>query len=208
MLPERRNKNLSISESSDNSKSANPEHSLEIVKQKWKRIDEIMGKSDVRKFTWNLKIQIQVLKRAVVSIQRLSRLNLTEKNMGIELIDNSYLLLSSVYIKDGIDLCIVAWILWPDEERNSNPNLEKEVKRRLSVEATAAANRSGRWKNQMRRVAHNGCCRRVAQTRALCSHLWKILISEELVDALMNIEIPLVCFLVLILCMSFSRENI
>jgi len=68
----------------------------------------------------------------------------------------------------------------------------QEVKRRLSSEAVAAANRSGRWKNQSRRVAHNSCCRRVAQTRALCSVLWKLLISEGLVEALMQIEIPLV----------------
>lgn len=44
----------------------------------------------------------------------------------------------------------------------------------------------------MRRAAHNGCCRRVAQTRALCSVLWKLLVSEELVEVLMGIEIPLV----------------
>ena len=44
----------------------------------------------------------------------------------------------------------------------------------------------------MRRAAHNGCCRRVAQTRALCSVLWKLLVSEELTEALLNVEIPLV----------------
>ena len=44
----------------------------------------------------------------------------------------------------------------------------------------------------MRRVAHNGCCRRAAQTRALCSVLWKLIISEELLEALNKIEIPLV----------------
>lgn len=46
----------------------------------------------------------------------------------------------------------------------------------------------------MRRAAHNGCCRRVAQTRALCSVLWKLLVSEELIDVLLDIEIPLVNF--------------
>lgn len=70
----------------------------------------------------------------------------------------------------------------------------QEVKKRLSSEAAADANQSGRWKNQMRRVAHNGCCRRVAQTRALCSVLWKLLISENIIEAFMNIEIPLVKF--------------
>lgn len=70
--------------------------------------------------------------------------------------------------------------------------LKQEVKKRLSSEDAAAANRSGRWKNQMRRAAHNGCCRRAAQIRALCSVLWKLLVSEELVEVLMSIEIPLV----------------
>ena len=46
----------------------------------------------------------------------------------------------------------------------------------------------------MRRAAHNGCCRRVAQTRALCSVLWKLIVSEELTEALLNVEIPLVNF--------------
>jgi len=44
----------------------------------------------------------------------------------------------------------------------------------------------------MRRAAHNGCCRRVAQTRALCSALWKLLVSEDLAEVLMGIEVPLV----------------
>ena len=70
----------------------------------------------------------------------------------------------------------------------------QEVKRRLSTDAAAAANRNGRWKNQMRRVAHNGCCRRVSQTRALCSVLWKLIISEGLVEALKKIEMPMVKF--------------
>lgn len=64
----------------------------------------------------------------------------------------------------------------------------------MSCEAAAAAARNGRWKNQMRRAAHNGCCRRVAQIRELSSVLWKLLISEELVEVLLNIEIPLVRF--------------
>ncbi|CAK7353378.1 unnamed protein product [Dovyalis caffra] len=165
-----------------------PENWLEIFQQRWNKIGEIMGKEGVPKFTWNLKVQLQVLKGAVVSIQRFG----PSRKISIpELIDSSHLMLSPVNIKEAIDMCIVAWILWPDEEKSSNPNLEKEVKRRLSSEAVAAANRNGRWKNQMRRVAHNGCCRRVAQTRALCSGLWKLLTSEGLVEALKNIEIPL-----------------
>uniref|UniRef100_A0A516IJI0 Helicase and polymerase-containing protein TEBICHI n=1 Tax=Turnera subulata TaxID=218843 RepID=A0A516IJI0_9ROSI len=236
-----------------------PENWLEIVRQRWNRICEIMGKLEVKKFTWNLKVQIQVLKSAVICIQRIGCLNLSGTNMGPESIDSSHLLLSPMTIKEGIDMCIVAWILWPDDERSSNPNLEKvnikvhvcitkskpnaiciiclqlltnatkifvkvksnqkyniffkfsvfsflslinlcknpllqEVRRRLSSEAVASANRSGRWKNQTRRAAHNGCCRRVAQTRALYSVLWKLLISEGLIEALTNIEMPLVHF--------------
>ncbi|EEF45923.1 DNA polymerase theta, putative [Ricinus communis] len=169
-----------------------PENWLEIVRHRWNRIGKIMGKREVIKFTWNLKIQIQVLKNAVVSIHRFGSTNLSGKDLDLELIDSSHLPLPQINVTEGIDMCIVAWILWPDEERSSNPNLEKEVKRRLPTQAVAAANRNGRWKNQMRRAAHNGCCRRVAQTRALCSVLWKLLISEGLVEALKKIEMPLV----------------
>ncbi|KAF2286941.1 hypothetical protein GH714_035873 [Hevea brasiliensis] len=182
---------------SENHKNVLPhENWLEMVRHRWNRIGEIMGKKEVKKFTWNLKIQIQVLKKAAVSIQRFGSPNLSGKSLDIELLDNSHFLLSPVNIKEGIDMCVVAWILWPDEERSSNPNLEKEVKKRLPSEAVAAANRKGRWKNQMRRAAHNGCCRRVAQTRALCSVLWKLLISEGLFEPLNDIEIPLVNVLV------------
>ncbi|XP_022996478.1 helicase and polymerase-containing protein TEBICHI isoform X2 [Cucurbita maxima] len=171
------------------------EHWFEILEKRWKKINEIFVKENVRKFAWNLKVQIQVLKCPGVSVQKLGLLNSARRNMDHKLVDGSYLLLSSVHISNGIDMCIVAWILWPDDERNSTSNLEKEVKKRLSSEAAAAANRSGQWKNQMRRVAHNGCCRRAAQTRALCSVLWKLIISEELLEALNKIEIPLVSIL-------------
>ncbi|XP_059641680.1 helicase and polymerase-containing protein TEBICHI isoform X1 [Cornus florida] len=187
----RRNDSLSTSVSGDNMKILVPKNRLEIANQRWNRIGSIMGKKSVRKFSWNLKVLIQVLKIPSISIQRLGDLNLAVKTMGVG-IDSSYYLLAPVYVRDGIDMCIAAWILWPDEERSSSPNLEKEVKKRLSSEAAAAANRHGRWKNQMRKAAHNGCCRRVAQTRALCSVLWKLLISEGLAEALMSIEIPLV----------------
>ncbi|KAL1315068.1 hypothetical protein HN51_041855 [Arachis hypogaea] len=172
--------------------SSNSKHDLEIAKDRWSRISKILGKRDVKKFTWNLKIQIQVLKKPAVSLQRFGCSYNLGNNEDFEIVDSSYVLLPRVLIKDVIDMCIVTWILWPDEERSSNPNLEKEVKKRLSSEDAAAANQSGRWKNQMRRAAHNGCCRRVAQTRALCSVLWKLLVSEELVEVLMRIEIPLV----------------
>lgn len=74
----------------------------------------------------------------------------------------------------------------------------------MSSEAAAAANRDSRWKNQMHKAAHNGCCRRVAQTRALDSVLWKLLASENLVEALTNIETPLVSsFVVYFVRISF-----
>ncbi|XP_039165720.1 helicase and polymerase-containing protein TEBICHI [Eucalyptus grandis] len=165
---------------------------LESIKIRWNRICGIMGKRSVRKFTWNLKVQIQVFRNSAVSIQRISRPYLAGKDMGPEIIDNSYLVLPPVDVNDGIDICVVAWILWPDEERSSCPNLEKEVKKRLPSEVAAAAHRCGRWKNQMRKSAHDGCCRRVAQTRSLRSVLWKLLIDEELFEPLMMIEVPLV----------------
>lgn len=169
-----------------------PNLQWEIAIHRWNRISTIMMKKDIKKFTWNLKVQIQVLKHPTVSIQRFGGLSLLVKSLGVDLLDNNFYLLSPVPIQDAIDLCIVAWVLWPDEEKGSNPSIEKEVKKRLSIEAAAAANRNGRWKNQMRQVAHNGCCRRVAQTRALCSVLWKLVISEGLVEALGATEMPLV----------------
>lgn len=68
----------------------------------------------------------------------------------------------------------------------------QEVKKRLSSDAAAAANRSGRWKDQMRKAAYNGCCRRVAQTRALYYVMWKLLESEKLVEPLVTVEMQLV----------------
>lgn len=47
----------------------------------------------------------------------------------------------------------------------------------------------------MRQAAHNGCCRRVALSRALYSVLWKLLTSEELMEALLTIESPLVKYI-------------
>ncbi|KAJ4950046.1 hypothetical protein NE237_026878 [Protea cynaroides] len=189
------NEDASRSAHSDSSNVVTVSHRWEIAKNRWNRMAMIMGRSHVRKISWNLKVQIQVLKYPGISVQRFGGLSFIQKDMNIELIDNSYFLLSPIYVKDGIDMCLVTWILWPDEERSSNPNLEKEVKKRLSSEAAAAANRSGRWKNQMRKAAHNGCCRRAAQTRALGSVLWKLLISEELDKALISIETVLVTVL-------------
>ncbi|KAJ8751696.1 hypothetical protein K2173_025862 [Erythroxylum novogranatense] len=186
---------LPLNESLEQNNIQPPEKCLEMVKIRWNRILEIMGKVGVKKVTWNLKIQIQVLRSAVISVRRLSSLNPSEEVSGLKLVDNSYLMLSPINIREGIDLCIAAWILWPDEERSSFQDLEREVKKRLPSDAVEAANWNGRWMNQTRRAAHNGCCRRVAQTRALCSVLWKRLISEGLLEAFMKIEKPLVTVL-------------
>lgn len=102
-----------------------PQHWSDSVKVRWRRIGEIMGKVGVRKFTWNLKVQIQVLRNCSISIQKMGLTSDTRKDMGLQLVDSSYFLLPSVNVKEGIDMCVVAWILWPDEERSSNPKLEK-----------------------------------------------------------------------------------
>ncbi|GJN13402.1 hypothetical protein PR202_gb00096 [Eleusine coracana subsp. coracana] len=68
------------------------------------------------------------------------------------------------------------------------------VKRRLHSEGTATANRDGRWRNQMHKAAHNGCCRRAALTRALSSVLKKLLVCQNLDSLVETIEGPLVNF--------------
>jgi len=65
----------------------------------------------------------------------------------------------------------------------------QEVKGRLSSEAVAAAIWNGRWKNQMWRVAHNGCCRPCCKNTSPLFWSLKFLTSEGLVEALKNIEI-------------------
>ena len=37
----------------------------------------------------------------------------------------SLLLLPSIDIEEAIDICIVAWLLWPDEESTYTPTLEQ-----------------------------------------------------------------------------------
>ncbi|KAJ3673940.1 hypothetical protein LUZ60_005932 [Juncus effusus] len=167
---------------------------LEGAKSRWNKIVEIMGKINVRKITFNLKVQIQALKSPCISIQRLSKLGIGKNSEinGTELIDNSYMKMKTICVYDATDICLIAWILWPDEESKNTPNLDKLGKKRLSSEASAAANRDGRWRNQMHKAAYNGCCRRSAQTRALASVLNKLLASEKLADIISKIEGPLV----------------
>ncbi|TVU51610.1 hypothetical protein EJB05_03050 [Eragrostis curvula] len=161
--------------------------------RRWNKIGDIMQQKSVKKMTWNLKIQIQALKSAYFSCQRLARFHLDHKTLiDIEVRDNSYVLLPAISVYSGLDICLVAWVLWPDEESKTAPNLEKLVKRRLHSEPTAAANRDGRWRSQMHKAAHNGCCRRAALTRALFSVLKKLLVSQNLSGLVETIEGPLV----------------
>lgn len=118
---------ISLSACGNKHKVSFSKNDLEISRHRWSRINKIMGKRDARKFSWNLKIQIQVLKRPAVSIQRFGCLDCFGNNMTLEVVDNSYILLSPIHVKDAIDMCIVAWILWPDEERSSHPNLERVI---------------------------------------------------------------------------------
>ncbi|CAN1785302.1 Helicase and polymerase-containing protein TEBICHI [Linum perenne] len=189
---DKKNNDTKVDEVSEIGSHLPNQNMLEGVQRRWNRIGEIMRKKNVKKFTWNLKVQMQVLKKASLSARRFGSKCMPTEDLGLQISETSDILLPAVNIREGIDLCVVAWILWPDEERSSNPSLEKEVKKRLSSEAIAAANWISRWKNQMRGVAHNGCCRRVAQIRALSSVLWKLLISEGLLEPLNTIEIPLV----------------
>ncbi|XP_015698275.1 helicase and polymerase-containing protein TEBICHI [Oryza brachyantha] len=165
----------------------------EELTRRWNRIIEIMRRNNVKKMTWNLKVEIQALKYPCVSCQRLARLHLDYKMLkNVEVLDNLYVFLPPISVHSGLDICLVAWVLWPDEESKTVPNLEKLVKRRLHHEAAAAATRDGRWRNQMHKAAHNGCCRRAAQTRALGSVLRKLLVSHNLNGLLETIEGPLV----------------
>ncbi|XP_058228469.1 helicase and polymerase-containing protein TEBICHI-like [Rhododendron vialii] len=86
----RRNDTLSMIISGDGDDVLAPKHWFEFAMQKWNRIVMIMERKDVKKFTWNLKVQIQVFKVPAVSIQRLGSLNLAVKTLGLELLDSSY----------------------------------------------------------------------------------------------------------------------
>lgn len=98
----------------------------ELARCRWNKIAKIMQQNGVRKTTWNLKVQIQVLKIPSISIQRFGRLYHDHKDIdGIEVLCGSYLLLPSISVCDGIDMCLISWILWPDEESKSNQSLEK-----------------------------------------------------------------------------------
>jgi DNA polymerase theta len=106
--------------------------------RRWKKIDQIMQQQSVKKMTWNLKIQIQALKSAYISCQRLARFHLDHKVLeNIEVLDNSYVLLSPISVYSGLDICLVTWVLWPDEESRTVPNLEKVHHKLCSAEPLA-----------------------------------------------------------------------
>lgn len=110
-----------------NNMSLMPSVQLDLGKLRWNKILSIMGRKDIRKFTWNLKVQIQVFKCPSISVHRFGSLSVAVKSTGLKLIDNSHYLLPPVHLQNAVDLCIVAWILWPDEEKSSSPNLEKVI---------------------------------------------------------------------------------
>jgi len=94
--------------------------------RRWEKITDIMQQKSVQKMTWNLKIQIQALKSPYISCQRLERFHLDHKMLDkVEVLDNSYMLLSPISVYNGLDICLLAWVLWPDEESRTVPNLEK-----------------------------------------------------------------------------------
>lgn len=119
-------KNLPLSNVSGDNDALSPKHQWEMALQRWDRIRTIMGKSNVKKFTWNLKKQVQVLKCPAVSILRVGSVNAVAKAVGLNL-NEGYYILSPVHLQDAFDLCIVAWILWPDEEKGSSLSLEKVI---------------------------------------------------------------------------------
>ncbi|XP_057854248.2 helicase and polymerase-containing protein TEBICHI isoform X1 [Cryptomeria japonica] len=164
----------------------------DIAKERWEKVAKVMCKKGVKKITWSLKNQFQAFTRPGISMPNINQ-SKDESCKKNELLTAMHLVaLPSVDVEDAIDLCLVAWLLWPDEESTDYPTLEQEVKKRLSGEVAASANRAGRWINQMGRVAHNGCCRHVAQVRALYSNLWKLILSEGLDQVLRTLEMPLV----------------
>lgn len=100
--------------------------SWEISKKRWSRIANVLGKNGVKKITWNLKSQMHVLQNPGISVQRLgSRFrNEHRAHSDFRVIDGT-LFLPSIILNDGIDVCLIVWILWPDEESGSCSKLDK-----------------------------------------------------------------------------------
>ncbi|XP_073390265.1 helicase and polymerase-containing protein TEBICHI isoform X3 [Physcomitrium patens] len=161
---------------------------------RWRHVGTMLSKTGVRKISWDLKIQLQVLNNPGLHVP--SARQTTEHERGVPDVkarEGEVVALPSIRVQmPCIDTRVAAWLLWPDEESTRLLSLEQEVKKRLPGEIAAAAGRAGRWANQMGCVAHNGCCRRVAQIWVLHCAFWKLLVAEGLHEALLQLEMPLV----------------
>ncbi|CAM6130031.1 unnamed protein product [Calypogeia fissa] len=161
---------------------------LDSIELRWKNISSVLSRNGPRKLGWDLKNQLRALCNAGIS-----QPNGKLENAAPRENENNLHSLSPIFLGEPyVDVHIVSWLLWPDEESSQNLSLEQEVKKRLPGEVAAEASRAGRWTNQMGGVSFNGCCRRVAQIQALHSALWKRLISEGLHHPLLAIEMPMV----------------
>ena len=111
----------------ENSVVIQPNVQVELAKKRWVRVGNVLGKKNVRKYTWNLKGQIQVLKLPAVSVNKLGSRQGGIKGLGLDLIDNVYFMFSPICVRNAIDMRIMAWILSPDDEKSSSSNLEKVI---------------------------------------------------------------------------------
>eukprot|EP00850_Spirogloea_muscicola_P005539 SM000025S08434 [mRNA] locus=s25:718080:729951:- [translate_table: standard] len=166
---------------------------------RWQALGSIFERSCVRKIGWDLKEQVKVLRKPVVRLPYGSwEQGPHTASQGVNLPTNkdSLLELKAVHLNDPIvDLRIALWILSPDREssvRAQASSLEQKVVQHLPPEVAASAARAGRWARQVGRVSHDGCCRRVAQVRALHGVLGKMILSEDLQISLSSVEMPLV----------------
>eukprot|EP00850_Spirogloea_muscicola_P023061 SM000326S12429 [mRNA] locus=s326:82656:94371:+ [translate_table: standard] len=167
--------------------------------KRWQALRSIFERSCVRKIGWDLKEQVKVLRKPVVRLPYGSwEQGPHTASQGVKLSAGNDLLLElkAVHLNDPIvDLRIVMWILSPDREssvRAQASSLEQKVVQHLPPEVAAFAARAGRWARQVGRVSHDGCCRRVAQVRALHGVLGKMVLSEGLQISLSSVEMPLV----------------
>ncbi|KAJ7544985.1 hypothetical protein O6H91_09G101700 [Diphasiastrum complanatum] len=165
----------------------------EMVVSRWNDIRSIFQAQCIKKVVWDLKPQLHVLK---LPIAHISGPNHAAEERADEMEDsqkNDVIFLIPIELEEPfIDVRVAAWLLWPDEESNRRSTLEQMVKKRLAGETAAAASRAGRWLNQIGQISQNGCCRRVAQVRALHLAFWKLLATEGLHEPLLQVEMPLV----------------
>ena len=100
---------------------------FDICKEKWKRVAKVMGQKGVNKITWNLKSQLQAFKKPSTFVPKVSQNKgeVSQAKSEETLTGMSLLLLPSIDIEEAIDICIVAWLLWPNEESTYTPTLEQ-----------------------------------------------------------------------------------